>query len=186
MKQSSAITTLISTRKNFFQKKLKKNSQKFGQIKKLPYLCTAIERKNAGVAQLVERNLAKVEVASSSLVSRSKKLIKKFFKAARVAELVDAQDLKSCGQKCSYRFDAGLGYKKVEIFVFIVAAGVAQLVERNLAKVEVASSSLVSRSNIKTETFSKKVSVFLLLLFSLFFYQNLQKCFTGPCPPPNL
>ena len=27
---------------------------------------------NAGVAQLVERNLAKVEVASSSLVSRSK------------------------------------------------------------------------------------------------------------------
>ena len=135
---------------------------------------------------MVERNLAKVEVASSSLVSRSKKLIKKFFKAARVAELVDAQDLKSCGQKCSYRFDAGLGYKKVEIFVFIVAAGVAQLVERNLAKVEVASSSLVSRSNIKTETFSKKVSVFLLLLFPSFFYQNLQKCFTGPCPPPNL
>ena len=28
----------------------------------------------AGVAQLVERNLAKVDVASSSLVSRSKKL----------------------------------------------------------------------------------------------------------------
>jgi hypothetical protein len=27
--------------------------------------------KNAGIAQLVERNLAKVEVASSSLVSRS-------------------------------------------------------------------------------------------------------------------
>ncbi len=27
---------------------------------------------NAGIAQLVERNLAKVEVASSSLVSRSK------------------------------------------------------------------------------------------------------------------
>ena len=30
-------------------------------------------------------------------------------------------------------------------------AGVAQLVERNLAKVEVASSSLVSRSNLKRE-----------------------------------
>ena len=29
---------------------------------------------NAGIAQLVERNLAKVEVASSSLVSRSKLL----------------------------------------------------------------------------------------------------------------
>jgi hypothetical protein len=28
-------------------------------------------RKSAGIAQLVERNLAKVEVASSSLVSRS-------------------------------------------------------------------------------------------------------------------
>ena len=28
--------------------------------------------KSAGIAQLVERNLAKVEVASSSLVSRSK------------------------------------------------------------------------------------------------------------------
>ena len=31
----------------------------------------------AGIAQLVERNLAKVEVASSSLVSRSKDLIGK-------------------------------------------------------------------------------------------------------------
>ena len=70
---------------------------------------------------------------------------------------------------------------KVEIFVFIVAAGVAQLVERNLAKVEVASSSLVSRSNIKRKLFFK-VSVF----FYVFFYQNLQKCLTGPCPPPSL
>ncbi len=31
--------------------------------------------KNAGVAHLVERNLAKVEVASSSLVTRSKKQV---------------------------------------------------------------------------------------------------------------
>ena len=29
-------------------------------------------QRNAGIAQLVERNLAKVEVASSNLVSRSK------------------------------------------------------------------------------------------------------------------
>ena len=29
------------------------------------------KRQNAGIAQLVERNLAKVEVASSNLVSRS-------------------------------------------------------------------------------------------------------------------
>ncbi len=41
------------------------------------YLCTPIERQavenNAKVAQLVERNLAKVEVASSNLVFRSSK-----------------------------------------------------------------------------------------------------------------
>ena len=35
-----------------------------------PYNCASASR--AGIAQLVERNLAKVEVASSSLVSRSK------------------------------------------------------------------------------------------------------------------
>ena len=34
----------------------------------------ASQIQNAGIAQLVERNLAKVEVASSSLVSRSKSL----------------------------------------------------------------------------------------------------------------
>jgi hypothetical protein len=44
----------------------------------------------AEVAQLVERNLAKVEVASSRLVFRS------FF--AQVVELVDTQDLKSCSR----------------------------------------------------------------------------------------
>ena len=35
------------------------------------------KRLKAGIAQLVERNLAKVEVASSNLVSRSSCLIKK-------------------------------------------------------------------------------------------------------------
>ena len=35
-------------------------------------LCFGRQPGNAGIAQLVERNLAKVEVASSSLVSRSK------------------------------------------------------------------------------------------------------------------
>ena len=45
--------------------------------KKAPYLCRTIQRYNnsneppARVAQLVERDLAKVEVASSNLVSRS-------------------------------------------------------------------------------------------------------------------
>ncbi len=55
----------------------------------------------AGVAQLVEHNLAKVRVASSSLVSRSKSRsgsqVGIFFImqsiAARVVELVDTQDL---------------------------------------------------------------------------------------------
>ena len=91
----------------------------------------------AGIAQLVERNLAKVEVASSSLVSRSRYLgrpLSSLFLSptagwqsgyaaackavyagsiptpasifsqypaqnARVAELVDARDLKSLGRK---------------------------------------------------------------------------------------
>ena len=55
----------------------------------------------AGVAQLVEHNLAKVRVASSSLVSRSKSRsgsqVGIFFImqsiSARVVELVDTQDL---------------------------------------------------------------------------------------------
>ena len=65
---------------------------------------------DAGIAQLVERNLAKVEVASSNLVFRSIKLFVivicfittntqkqiTFLIFARVVELVDTQDLKSC------------------------------------------------------------------------------------------
>ena len=49
---------------------------------------------------MVERNLAKVKVAGSSLVSRSEKLVAtatNFFYTAWVVELVDTQDLKSCG-----------------------------------------------------------------------------------------
>ena len=48
----------------------------------------------AEIAQLVEHNLAKVGVASSSLVFRSK--VKIAETNAQVAELVDTQDLKSC------------------------------------------------------------------------------------------
>ena len=40
----------------------------FGAYYKTPYICT----RNAEIAQLVEHNLAKVRVASSSLVFRSK------------------------------------------------------------------------------------------------------------------
>jgi|YNPMSStandDraft_1061717.scaffolds.fasta_scaffold18275_5 predicted GNAT family acetyltransferase len=50
------------------------------------YLC----KRNAVVAQLVEHNLAKVRVAGSSPVYCSR--------WALVVEVVDTQDLKSCGQ----------------------------------------------------------------------------------------
>ena len=47
---------------------------------------------NAGIAQLVERQPSKLNVASSSLVSRSITTVMD----ALVVELVDTQDLKSC------------------------------------------------------------------------------------------
>ena len=55
----------------------------------------------AEIAQLVEHNLAKVGVASSSLVFRSPKRKSDYFGfflaiRALVVELVDTQDLKSC------------------------------------------------------------------------------------------
>ena len=53
-------------------------SQKFWRFKKKCYLCTRFKelsktstKDNAAIAQLVEHNLAKVGVASSSLVCRS-------------------------------------------------------------------------------------------------------------------
>ena len=51
-----------------------------------------LQRFSAEVAQLVEHDLAKVGVASSSLVFRSWKT-----KVAQVVELVDTRDLKSLG-----------------------------------------------------------------------------------------
>lgn len=53
------------------------------------YICARSFKCIAEVAHLVEHNLAKVGVAGSNPVFRS-------FLCARVAELVDAQDLKSC------------------------------------------------------------------------------------------
>ena len=59
----------------FFQEKLKIFAKKFGSLKKVRTF--AIPNKKNGshaeIAQLVEHNLAKVRVASSSLVFRSKK-----------------------------------------------------------------------------------------------------------------
>ncbi len=51
------------------------------------------KKNNAEVAQLVEHNLAKVGVAGSSPVFRSRKK-----SLARMVELVDTRDLKSLGQ----------------------------------------------------------------------------------------
>ena len=50
-------------------------------------------------------------------------------------------------------------------------AGIAQLVEHNLAKVGVASSSLVSRSKIQ-KSLSRKIGAFFLILNSIIIYQN--------------
>ena len=57
----------------------------------------------ARIAQLVEHDLAKVGVAGSNPVSRSLKqqnppIAEDFVYWARVVELVDTQDLKSCGR----------------------------------------------------------------------------------------
>jgi hypothetical protein len=84
-----------------------------------------LEKLNAEVAQLVEHNLAKVGVARSNRVFRSKKIsrIRKvpasgfFLKlylppAALVVELVDTQDLKSCSPQREYGFDSRLGHKR--------------------------------------------------------------------------
>ena len=47
------------------------------------------------------------------------------------------------------------------MYITQLLAGIAQLVERNLAKVEVASSNLVSRSNFKIFTYSSSASTAL-------------------------
>ena len=66
---------------------------------------------------MVEHNLAKVGVAGSSPVFRSEKYSivfwMEFFLEALVVELVDTQDLKSCGQQRPCGFKYRLGHKKV-------------------------------------------------------------------------
>ena len=56
----------------------------------MTYLCSHNNKPAEIAAQLVEHDLAKVGVASSSLVFRSK--------VARMVESVDTRDLKSLGQ----------------------------------------------------------------------------------------
>ena len=65
-----------------------------------------------------------------------------------MVESVDTQDLKSCDHwLCGFKSRSGYFFKKL-VHYFI--ARIAQLVEHDLAKVGVASSSLVSRSNLKS------------------------------------
>ena|GEM_PF-3025258 len=90
----------------------------------------------AAVAQLVERNLAKVEVESSRLFCRSR-----FFGAI-------AKRLCTGLQIRVGRFDSG---SRLQIH----DAAVAQLVERNLAKVEVESSRLFCRSRFAGKRMAK-------------------------------
>ena len=79
---------------------------------------------------MVERNLAKVEVESSRLFSRSRIPKEAEVKQGFLFHFLE-RDSKSS--------------KAVSLH-----AGVAQLVERNLAKVEVESSRLFSRSSFKS------------------------------------
>ena len=85
----------------------------------------------AVVAQLVERHLAKVEVASPSLVYRSN------CGCSSMAELQPSK----LATRVRFPSPAPSAIHRVRGF-----AVVAQLVERHLAKVEVASPSLVYRS----------------------------------------
>ena len=105
-------------------------------------------KQNAEIAQLVEHNLAKVRVASSSLVFRS------FFERmlewwnGRHEGLKILWPLRLCGFKS--RFE----YTSLSKQYF---AEVAQLVEHNLAKVRVAGSSPVFRSTLREEVDARMV-----------------------------
>ena len=101
---------------------------------KLFIFAPVLSNDSAEIAQLVEHNLAKVGVASSSLVFRSIEMIATnqcpgggIGRRARFRCV--------CREAC--RFESCSGHYIAEI---------AQLVEHNLAKVRVASSSLVFRS----------------------------------------
>ena len=67
-----------------------------------------------------------------------------------MVKLVDTADLKSAALKRAYGFDSRPGHQFRQVIASY--AGIAQLVERNLAKVEVASSRLVSRSRFSRKS----------------------------------
>ena len=75
-----------------------------------------MDEKIAKVAHLVEHDLAKVGVAGSSPVFRSKSRPRRrfgiFFWDALVVELVDTQDLKSCSPQRECGFDSRLRHNR--------------------------------------------------------------------------
>lgn len=79
----------------------------------------------AKVAQLVERDLAKVEVAGSSPVFRSTP------HNARMVKLVDTLDLKSSEQQCSCGFKSRSEYKENPLFLrgFLVFGSILTMKE---------------------------------------------------------
>ena len=102
---------------------------------------------NADVAQLVAHHLAKVRVASSSLVIRS---TLKPFQAAWVVVLARLAQRESASltRKRSLVRSQYRARTVAVLLRWLINADVAQLVAHHLAKVRVASSSLVIRSTV--------------------------------------
>ena len=105
---------------HFFQKKIVDN---FGSFEKRTTFALAIGkmmngcRNNAEIAQLVEHNLAKVRVASSSLVFRSTFWLQ--LPNAQVAELVDAHVSGACVERHAGSSPV-LGTTKTILFFFFL------------------------------------------------------------------
>ena len=105
---------------HFFQKKIVDN---FGSFEKKTTFALAIGkmmngcRSNAEIAQLVEHNLAKVRVASSSLVFRSTFWLQ--LPNAQVAELVDAHVSGACVERHAGSSPV-LGTTKTILFFFFL------------------------------------------------------------------
>ena len=92
---------------------------------------------------MVEHDLAKVGVASSSLVSRSNH-VQMTYRCGN-SSVGRARPCQGRGREFESRFPLQACFMKCCRWYSV--AGIAQLVEHDLAKVGVASSSLVSRSN---------------------------------------
>ncbi len=73
--------------------------------------------KNAEIAQLVEHDIAKVGVASSSLVFRSK--------VCSDGGMVDTQDLKSCGlyRLCGFKSRSEYNVKYISLYNQLIVRG---------------------------------------------------------------